>query len=806
MKRTLRKFNPGTFQSDQEVTAQFVVRQHELAWVLEVLRENIDAQSCQHLLLLAERGQGKTMLLARVAAELRANTEYSGKLLPVRFMEESHEVFDITDFWLDALYYLAKECASQVPDLAHELEGAHRSLAGEWRDPLLHYRAQAMVLDAADRLGKQLVLMVENLQALCPQAGQDFGWKLRESLQMEPSVILLGTATTRFRALDDAREAFFEGFFEITLKPLDTEECGRLWHATTGNKVRWHQVRPVEILTGGSPRLLVIVADFVRQRSRRLLLDELVALIDDHTEYFRGHLEALPKTERRVYLATISLWRPSSTSEIAARARMGIRITSSMLGRLVDRGVLRAEGRPRKKRYAATERLYSIYYKLRRERDKAADVQNLIRFMALYYGSPRAEMEEGCRAGDLLARTRILHETGDVDAARRSLQALCATTDPTSDEAVVAMHDQVVALAASGLVSSDELADPLAADRQMAATFRPLLVALRQLAGQPARAPIEVTEVARDIREEIEDLKAARARRLLPSRRKPNVACMNKPSSRRDGGLAQPELAQPAPRIAIRPVEDMDGLRACVELQRGTWGRTFSEVVPASMLQITAKMGGVALGAFDGAGELVGFVYGITGFRHGAPAHWSHMLAVRPEARNMGVGRRLKLRQKEMLLTAGVSTMYWTFDPLVSRNAHLNLNRLGARVAEYVPEMYGVSDSDLHDLGTDRFVVEWKLDEERGPAERREATGTSSAVKIAASAEQADAGDTSNTVEVPIPADIEAVKARSPEEAMAWRMSTRQAFTRLLAEGRTVSAFVPGAEQSTYVVAPKESS
>lgn len=833
VERTIRKFNPGTFQSDHEVKEQFVVRNHDLALALEVLRDNIDAPSCQHVLVLAPRGRGKTMLLARVAAELRTNAAYSEKLLPVRFMEESHEVFDIADFWLDALYYLAKECASHTPELARELEGAHGSLASEWRDPWLRDRARATVLDAADRLGKQLVLMVENLQSLCSHTGEDFGWELRETLQMEPGVMLFGTATTRFAALHDAREAFFELFREIALGPLDTEECGRLWQAVTGEQVVHHQARPLEVLTGGSPRLLVLVADFVRHRSFRRLLDELVTLIDDHTEYFRGHLEALPRTERRVYLATISLWRPSSTSEIAARARMGVRITSSMLGRLVDRGALSVQGTARKRRYAATERLYCIYYKLRRERDEAAVVQNLIRFMSLYYNgrrtakemrldladevenspnvlagmvralredfsvgllAPKAaavaydkmiidqvgqsdpdsqrtvarimsnkaamlfhagnaqggriaydqlvaqfgqssapeiratvamasfnlglamqksndleaainayeDVEARCgrldvvlqhdsaasvsmsetvvqalsnKAGVLIlrgkeesamsiyddiaryirdakasklrvhmaralvnkgsmqaklglwpdavekwnqvarefrnddgvavqlevaralhrmsashllrpggsaesaikiidqvvvrfgkrsdlemrtvlaeclyvkgsalerlgrkpealdvyrdmetkfgdvvnssgasvrwesisAQTRILYETGDVDSARQSLRTLCTATDTQSDKNVVNMYVLAVTLAASDLVSPGELADVLAADRQMAATFQPLLVALRRLAGQPVRAPIEVTEVARDIREEIEDLKA----------------------------------------------------------------------------------------------------------------------------------------------------------------------------------------------------------------------------------------------------------------------------------------------------------
>ena len=93
--RAIRKFNPGTFQPDAEITEQFVVRKPELDIVLEVLRGNIDSPSCQHVLLVAPRGRGKTMLLARVAAELRTNSAFAEHLLPVRFMEESQgEIFN----------------------------------------------------------------------------------------------------------------------------------------------------------------------------------------------------------------------------------------------------------------------------------------------------------------------------------------------------------------------------------------------------------------------------------------------------------------------------------------------------------------------------------------------------------------------------------------------------------------------------------------------------------------------------------------------------------------------------------------
>ena len=395
---TIRKFNPGLLQSDRDVIEQFVVRHRELDAVLDVLQGNVEAPSCQHVLIVAPRGRGKTMLLARAAAELRVDEEFSTRLLPVRFMEESHEIFDLADFWLEALFHLAREAAGFDPDLSRELRDTHADLKSRWRERELADRARAAVLTAAERLDRRLVLMVENLQALGESVDDDFGWGLRQALQSEPRIMLVATATSRFEGLDDARQPFFELFRTISLRPLDTEDCRRLWRAAGGGDRSAWNIRPLEILTGGSPRLLVIVAGFARHRSLRQLMDELVTLIDDHTEYFRGHLEGLPKTERRVYLAAIDLWHSASPGEIAARAALDVRVVSTMLGRLVERGAVAVEGSGRKRRYAAAERLYCIYYKLRRERGEAAVVQGLIRFMAVFYDREElAEMSDTLR-------------------------------------------------------------------------------------------------------------------------------------------------------------------------------------------------------------------------------------------------------------------------------------------------------------------------------------------------------------------------------------------------------------------------
>ena len=204
-------------------------------------------------------------------------------------------------------------------------------------------------------------------------------------------------------------QPFFEFFRIIGLGPLDRDECRRLWHLVRGEAVTERQIRPVQILTGGSPRLLVIVAGFAQHRSPRNLMEEFVASIDEYTEYFRSQLEILAKTERRVYLAVIDLWHASRTGEIAKRARMDTRTVSTMLGRLIKRGVVVVEGHARNRLYSASERFFSIYYRLQREPSEAPAVRNLIHFMAAFYsesGLSGLFGEDAVGGGDTVCSSR----------------------------------------------------------------------------------------------------------------------------------------------------------------------------------------------------------------------------------------------------------------------------------------------------------------------------------------------------------------------------------------------------------------
>ncbi|HEX7088835.1 MAG TPA: GNAT family N-acetyltransferase [Longimicrobiales bacterium] len=263
----------------------------------------------------------------------------------------------------------------------------------------------------------------------------------------------------------------------------------------------------------------------------------------------------------------------------------------------------------------------------------------------------------------------------------------------------------------------------------------------------------------------------------------------------RDGMEPGDATGAAATTVDVRPLRTHEDFAACVELQRLTWGGDYTDIVPASLLKVVPKVGGVVAGAFGGDGRMLGFVFGVTGIRGGRVAHWSHMLAVRPEARNLGIGRRLKEYQREMAAKLGAEAIYWTFDPLIARNAHLNLTRLGAEVVEYSPDMYGRTGSDLHVLGTDRLVVVWRI-AEGAPAGARAVApvGVDAAPIVNRGPGGEPLADTAVFAEHPlvrieVPADIEGVRASSMDLAMRWREAIRRAFSWYLGRGYRVVGF-----------------
>jgi tetratricopeptide (TPR) repeat protein len=374
------KYNPG-FNSDEDQKALFVVRERYAELVIETIRENTGSSS-QHVLIVGPRGIGKTSLVVRVAAEIRTDPALKIKWLPVIFSEESYEVTTPGEFWLAALERLAGQTGSTT------LKKSYSLIRQEHDEVALRERALGQLLSFCKSEHKRLILIVENLNMLLgEQLSEHDAWDLRHTLLNESEIMLLGTAVTNiFSTIRHSGKAWFELFTMYQLDPLTAEETATLWNSVTNQHLTPPQLRPVQILTGGNPRLIRILADFATRSSFQDLLENLIHLIDEHTEYFKSQLDTLPAIERKVFVTLLDFWEPASAQNIAIQSRMSTSAVSANLNRLAAKGAVSVnQVSLRKKVYQATERLYNIYYLMRKHGDRAHRVQAAVRFMLAYY-------------------------------------------------------------------------------------------------------------------------------------------------------------------------------------------------------------------------------------------------------------------------------------------------------------------------------------------------------------------------------------------------------------------------------------
>ena len=241
-----------------------------------------------------------------------------------------------------------------------------------------------------------------------------------------------------------------------------------------------------------------------------------------------------------------------------------------------------------------------------------------------------------------------------------------------------------------------------------------------------------------------------------------------------------------AARVELRPLSQHEEFQRCVELQKIIWGFDDVDVVPLRVFVVASKVGGQVFGAFD-AGQMIGFVMAIPGYRHGRSYLHSHMAAVLPDYQGQGIGRRLKLQQRDDALARGMELIEWTFDPLAFRNAHFNIERLGAIMRRYVHNQYGRTSSPLHGgLPTDRLVAEWWL---RTP--RVEAVVGGERVPRPAGAER-----------IHVPQRIHELKTSDAPAAEKLQGEVRRQFEEMLGRGYAVIGFEHAAAGGTYLLEP----
>jgi predicted GNAT superfamily acetyltransferase len=230
-----------------------------------------------------------------------------------------------------------------------------------------------------------------------------------------------------------------------------------------------------------------------------------------------------------------------------------------------------------------------------------------------------------------------------------------------------------------------------------------------------------------------------------------------------------------ADSIVLRKCQGLDELRACVALQKEVWNFTDAELVPLRMFVVADRVGGQVMGAFDGK-EMVGFALSVPGTRSGHVYLHSHMLAVRKDHRNGGLGRRLKMLQREEALARGIELIEWTFDPLEIKNAYLNIEKLGAIARRYTINQYGITSSPLQGgLPSDRLIAEWWLKSKR--VETLLTSGKNPAI--------------ASELSIPVPAQIYDWKAAPETRSQARQVQerNRDQFLRSFSQGLAVLGF-----------------
>jgi len=248
--------------------------------------------------------------------------------------------------------------------------------------------------------------------------------------------------------------------------------------------------------------------------------------------------------------------------------------------------------------------------------------------------------------------------------------------------------------------------------------------------------------------------------------------------------------------IEIRPLTEREDLKAIVRLQRQIWGFEDVDLVPLRLFVVASKIGGQVFGAFDcssaDASKMVGFCMSIPGLKPGGKTYLhSHMLGVLEEYRNSGVGRALKLIQRDDALGRGIDLIEWTFDPLELKNAFFNIERLGAIVRRYVHNQYGATSSPLHGgLPTDRCIAEWWISSRR--------------VKSIVAGQSFARPPVEGRVIFPF--DIAAIRANEPTRAREIQQKASEQFGAAFDGGLAVIGFGRSEQSGAYLLGKWESS
>jgi DNA-binding transcriptional ArsR family regulator len=393
----VRIYNPATL-GRADLIGQFVVRERVLGDLLRRVREADGTKLPQHQLIVGARGMGKTTLLTRLRYALEDDEALRARTVPLVFPEEQFGVKDLGTFWRNALDSLAD--ALELRGRAEEVRTLEAEAAGLPESGPADVRAeQAFVLleRHATRTGAVFVLLVDNIGLVFDRIGEQAEWSLRKTLSSCRRIVLVAGSPSSLPETTEYGKAFYDYFALHLLEPLTLDESRalllRLAERSESPTLRASidadeaRLRTLRLLTGGSPRALVVLFTILAQDESLELTEQIDRLLDSVTPYYKDLVESLPAQAQIVLDALAKRWDPTIAAELAQDTGLEVQVISSQLVRLERAGLVAKETVPGVARTAFTvaERLLNVWYLMRSSRRVRQRVEWLVRFLGLLY-------------------------------------------------------------------------------------------------------------------------------------------------------------------------------------------------------------------------------------------------------------------------------------------------------------------------------------------------------------------------------------------------------------------------------------
>ncbi|PKN61280.1 MAG: hypothetical protein CVU57_30225 [Deltaproteobacteria bacterium HGW-Deltaproteobacteria-15] len=411
----LFKYNPGQ-SSPQEIEATFVAREQVLGGILKDLRSRGRSKSNQHYLIIGPRGIGKTNLLVMIKQQVLNDKALAKTYLPIQAAEEEYSIIGLRDFVTRIL-----ELISQEPD--QNFRPDLQAIRTTTDDEEAAERAISVLKELSGKTKKKILLLVDSLDLILGNQFSDEAQigRLRDLLMNESFLVLVGTAPTYFSEVSGYDRPLYNFFKTVHLEELSLEEMTNLlkkraeWDQNKSFLDSLEQIKPklraLHHLTGGNPRLALILYQLLTQSTLPEIRTDLQMLLDDLTPYYKARLESLPAQQRKVMDTFARLGRPATPTELAEETRFPVNQVNSILQRLREHGFV-APARQKRRRttlYVVSERVFRVWHQMRFSPESRRRLEFLVEFIRIWYSTEEWEQETKRLLGEYRKHAGVKH-------------------------------------------------------------------------------------------------------------------------------------------------------------------------------------------------------------------------------------------------------------------------------------------------------------------------------------------------------------------------------------------------------------